>query len=181
LDLVGRPPSVVNSHQHVALFPPVGLVLRGVLAGCQPRPYFRHVCEPWHMLLRVRGARLKRAVLGTLGRVGAVLQERAGFPGQQWLAGITDPPWVRDPQFFVRWLARVPGRAVELACHPGHHDATLIGRDCGPDDGLLQRRVDEYALLSRTDFLDACARAGFTLTSPSEMIARWAQGRRHAA
>ena len=180
-ELTGAPPGLVNSHQHVALFPPVGRVLRAVLAGCRPRPYLRRVREPWGMLARVPGARLKRAVLNCLGRLEAHRQGRAGLPGQEWLAGLPDPPWGRDPAYFVRWLTRIPGRDVELACHPGYHDPTLIGRDCGPDDGLLPRRDDELDLLRRPSFPAACRDAGFTLGSPSEWLARRSEGVRHAA
>jgi predicted glycoside hydrolase/deacetylase ChbG (UPF0249 family) len=181
LDLVGRPPVVVNSHQHTALFPPVGRVLRDVLARRRPVPYLRRVREPWRMLLRIPGARVKRTVLTVLGRVQARRQEGMGLPGNDWLAGITDPPWVRDDRFFVRWLERVPGREVELACHPGYWDPTLIGRDCREDDGLLQRRVDELRLLHQPSFLEACRRAGFTRVAPSELLARRAGGHSHAA
>src|SRR5205085_8683182 len=68
LDLVGTPPPVVNAHHHVQVFPPVGAVLRRVLAGQAPLPYLRRVQEPWSMIGRVPGARPKRAVLTLLGR-----------------------------------------------------------------------------------------------------------------
>ena len=48
-------------------------------------------------------------VLTLLGRYESWRQEVDGFPGNDWLAGITDPPWVKAPDFFVRWLTRVPG------------------------------------------------------------------------
>jgi predicted glycoside hydrolase/deacetylase ChbG (UPF0249 family) len=181
LELVGRPPSLVNSHQHTSLFPPVGRILRSVLAGCRPLPYFRCVREPWAMLARIPGARIKRTVLSCLGRIDAWQQTRAGFPGQQWLAGITDPPCVADPQFFVRWLSRIPGRDVELACHPGYRDPTLIGRDCEANDGKAQRRVDEFHLLQQPSFLAACRQAGFTLVSPTELLANRSREVRHVA
>jgi len=168
--LVGRPPLLVNSHQHVALFGPVGKALLRVLSEQRPRPYLRRVREPWRMLLRAPGARVKRAVLNWQGRRLARAQDRAGLPGADWLAGITDPACVTDPAFFARWLARVPGRAVELACHPGYHDRTLIGRDCAGDDEYLQRRVDELRLLRLPSFGEACARAGFALRPPSSLL-----------
>jgi predicted glycoside hydrolase/deacetylase ChbG (UPF0249 family) len=178
---IGRPPTLVNSHQHVALFQPVGDVLLNLLARREPLPYVRCVREPWSMLASIPGARIKRTVLTLLGRRLARRQERAGFPGNDWLAGITDPRWVADPAFFTRWLTRVPGEVVELACHPGHPDSTLIGRDGTPENGLLQRRLDEMHLLNQQTFGEACRRAGFTLVSAAEWIAR--RGRRisHAA
>src|SRR5260370_32817894 len=42
-DLVGRPPSVVNSHQHVQLFHPVGELLRQILSEEYPLPYLRRI------------------------------------------------------------------------------------------------------------------------------------------
>jgi predicted glycoside hydrolase/deacetylase ChbG (UPF0249 family) len=180
LGLVGRPPVVVNSHQHVSLFPPVGACLRRVLSSATPVPYLRRVREPWGLLARVPGARAKRAGLSLLGRLEARRQRRAGFPGADWLIGITDPPCVADPDFFARWLALAPGREVELICHPGHHDATLIGRDGTASDGLLKRRVDELALLSQPRFREAVAAAGLALVGPSELLARRREGR-HAA
>ena len=86
------------------------------------------------------------------------------------MAGVTDPPWVRDPRFHRRWFARVPGRVVELVCHPGFVYQTLLGRDCVPGDGLMQWRVDELTLLDRPDFAAAAAAAGFALRSPSQWL-----------
>ncbi|HEY7424331.1 MAG TPA: ChbG/HpnK family deacetylase [Gemmataceae bacterium] len=182
LELVGRPPAVVNSHQHIALFHPVGAILRKVLKERgAPLPYLRRIQEPWSMLLRIPGARKKRTFLTLLGRMEARHQVQDGFPGNDCLAGITDPSWVHDPEFFARWLAQVPGRTVELACHPGHRDPTLIGRDCTEDDGLVQRRVDELRLLQQPNFREAWRRAGFTPVTPSELLARRAGRLAHAA
>jgi predicted glycoside hydrolase/deacetylase ChbG (UPF0249 family) len=169
VEMVGRPPSVVNSHQHVALFPPVGGLLRRLLERARPRPYVRRLGEPTWMMARIHGARLKRAVLSGLGRCQAGAWRRAAFPGADWLIGVTDPKWVQDPAFFTRWLARTPGRVVELACHPGRPDATLDGRD---GDGLQQRREDEHRLLADPSFDEACRQAGFRRVAPSA----WAGG-----
>jgi predicted glycoside hydrolase/deacetylase ChbG (UPF0249 family) len=181
VELVGHAPTVVNAHQHTMLFPPVGAILRRVLKRCATPPYVRRVREPWAMLRAIPGARVKRTVLTLLGRYESWRQEVAGYPGNDWLAGITDPRWVRDPDFFVRWLTRVPGRVVELACHPGHPDPTLLGRDCHEGDGLLQRRVDELHLLNQPSFPAACRRAGFMLVPPSALLAQRPRGLRHAA
>lgn len=181
VDLVGYPPSVVNSHQHVALFAPVGKILLNMLARQRPLPYVRRVQEPWPLLARIRGALLKRTLLTALGRLQARPQKRVGFPAADWLIGITDPPWIQDKAFFVRWIERVPGRCVELMCHPGYPDETLIGRDGTAEDGLVQRRVDELALLRQPSFGEACRRAGFTLVAPWGVCVRRARGLYHAA
>jgi predicted glycoside hydrolase/deacetylase ChbG (UPF0249 family) len=181
IELVGHPPTLVNSHQHTAIFPPVGRILLEVLAQAPVKPYMRRVREPWPMLKHIPGARFKRGLLSLLGRHYSQAQERLGFPGHDWLAGITDPHWVKDPEFFARWLSKVPGQVVELACHPGYYDATLIGRDCGADDGLLQRRVDELHLLKQPNFGEAIRAAGFQLVTPSELTARSERGLSNAA
>lgn len=170
VDLVGEPPALVNAHQHIILFPPIGSIILDVMMRRGYFPYIRRVREPWRQLLKVRGARVKRLLLSTLGRRQSRLQATRGFPGNDWLAGVTDPPWVRDPLFHRRWFACVPGRAVELVCHPGFEDQTLIGRDCVLGDGLMQWRVDELTLLDRPDFLDAAASAGFRILSPTQWL-----------
>jgi predicted glycoside hydrolase/deacetylase ChbG (UPF0249 family) len=182
LGLIGRPPTVVNSHQHVSLFHPVGAILRKVLRDRgSPLPYVRRVREPWSMLTRIAGARAKRTLLTLLGRLEARHQVYEGFPGNDWLAGITNPLWVTDPEFFTRWLSQVPGRIVELACHPGHYDPTLFGRDCTEKDGLARRRVDELRLLQQPAFLESCRRAGFRRVTPSELSAHPTERVAHAA
>lgn len=181
LELVGRPPRVINSHQHTALFPPVGDILLEVLKSQRPVPYVRRVQEPSAMLARIPGARLKRGLLAWLGTRLARRQVRAGFPGNDVLAGTTDPPFVRDERFFCRWLRAVPGRVVELACHPGHFDTTLIGRDCTATDGLLQRRVDELHLLLQSSFSEAIREGGLIPVAPSQFLDHGRRGQKHAA
>lgn len=169
VELAGAPPAVVNSHQHVSLFPPVAAALLEVLRRRPRRPFVRRIREPLVTLRRVHGARLKRTVLSVLGRRQSKALAREGFPGCDWLAGITDPPYVADPYFLTRWLAAVPGATVELACHPGYHDPSLIGRDSDNDDQWLKRRVDELALYRAGDLPAACRLAGFRLASPAEL------------
>jgi chitin disaccharide deacetylase len=168
-DLVGSPPGLVNAHHHVQVFPPVGAILENLLAVQRPLPYFRRVREPWRLLATVPGARGKRTFLSLLGRRAAQRLARAGFPGADWHAGITNPPCVADPDFFTRWLRKTPGRVVELCCHPGYFDATLVGRDCTVEDGQQRRRVREQELLRQPNFLEACRGAGFILTAASDL------------
>jgi len=165
IDLTGAPPALVNAHQHVAVFPPVGVLLERVL-GRGPSVYVRRVREPWPALAAVPGARFKRAVLNVYGRHQARRLDQCGFAGNDWLAGITDPPLVFDPSYLTRWLAALSGQVVELACHPGHHDRTLLGRDCATDV-WLRRRTEELRRLREPAFLDAVRAAGFRLTVPS--------------
>jgi predicted glycoside hydrolase/deacetylase ChbG (UPF0249 family) len=180
-DLVGGPPPCVNGHQHIHVFPPMAGILARLLGEQQPPPYVRRVRETWRVLARVPGARLKRAVLSTLGRRAAPLFDRAGTPGNDWLAGVTDPACVTDPAYFPRWLGQITGRVVELACHPGYWDETLIGRDCTAGDGKAQRRVDELHRMSQPDFPAACRGAGFTLAAPADLLAAGAGPARAAS
>jgi predicted glycoside hydrolase/deacetylase ChbG (UPF0249 family) len=181
LDLVGRPPTSMNGHKHVQIVPPVGEVLLDILGRQRPLPYVRRLVEPLPLLAAIPGARCKRAYLATLGRRHARRQCRGGFPSNDYLAGVTDPRWVTDPHFFVRWLKRAPGRVVELMCHPGHRDETLLGRDCAANDGQLQRRRDELVLLQHPSFREACRQARFALVAPSELTSLPRKERSHAA
>jgi len=181
IDLVGHTPTVVNSHHHVQVFPIVGKVLLDLLNRHWPIPYVRCIREPWSLLARVPGAHGKRAFLSLLGRANARRQMRMGFPGNDWLAGVTDPPCVADPDFLTRWLTQVPGEVVELTCHPGYLDETLVGRDCTPDDGQLQRRVHELNLLRHESFATVWQNAGFTLVSPAGLLDQQVFGDAHAA
>jgi predicted glycoside hydrolase/deacetylase ChbG (UPF0249 family) len=168
-ELLGHPPAVVNFHHHLQVFPAIGRVLREILAGQTVLPYLRRVRETWPMIAVIPGARAKRLFLSTLGRQEYRRQKRAGFPGNEWLAGVTNPALVSDPAFLARWLRQIPGQVVELTCHPGYEDATLVGRDCTANDGQVQRRVSELRLLQSNSFLEECERAGFRLVSPTEL------------
>ncbi|OWK43699.1 carbohydrate deacetylase [Fimbriiglobus ruber] len=161
IDLVGYPPANVNAHHHVHIFGLVGDALRAVLDDVTPRPFVRRVTEPVRTLFGVRGARVKRVVLSRVGKQAAAAQHTAGLPGTDWLIGITDPPFVRDPDFFVNWLRRAPGRFIELTCHPGHLDETIDGRDGSLTDGQLHRRERELELLGHPRFAAAVRQAGF--------------------
>jgi hypothetical protein len=112
---------------------------------------------------------VKRVVLSLLGGLNARAQQRRGLPGNDWLAGVTDPSATADPEYLTRWLTSIPGKVVELTCHPGYHDPTLLGRDATPTDGLLERRVRELELLSQPTFREACGRAGFVLRAPRDL------------
>jgi predicted glycoside hydrolase/deacetylase ChbG (UPF0249 family) len=180
-DLVGHAPSLLNGHKHIHVFPMVSRALTEVLERWQIRPYVRRVVEPWRCIKMIRGARVKRLFLSTLGHAAAKRQDRAGFLGNEYLAGITDPRWIEDPRFYSRWLQCVPGRIVELAVHPGHLDEALVDRDCSRTDGQLERRVNELRLLSQPSFLEACTRAGFALCQASRIGMGEREGLRHSA
>src|SRR5581483_2705610 len=168
-DLVGGPPPLINAHQHVNLFAPVGYILLDLLQRRRLTPYLRRVREPWTTLRKIPGARGKRAFLSSLGRPLARKQNQLGFPGNDWLAGISNPAQAQHAGFFGRWLRHTPGKVVELMCHPGEYDTTLLGRDGTAHDGLVQRRVDELKLLREPSFIENARAAGFHLVSTTEL------------
>src|SRR5262249_34748789 len=179
--LMSHPPTTVNSHHHVQVFSPIGRILLDVLSKYHPRPYVRRVIEPWSMLAAVPGARVKRSLLSLLGKRNAKMQILQGLPGNDCLAGVTDPPCLKETAFLTRWLSRVPGQVLELTCHPGHHDETLLGRDATEADGQLQRRVDEFGLLSAPSFREACRRLQFRRIAPRDLLDASRAGAAHAA
>lgn len=168
-ELVGALPRLVNSHQHVAAFGPVGAALLEVLDQKKARPFIRRIGEPAATLWRVPGARCKRLILSWHGRSLARLCRERGYPGCDVMIGITNPSNVFDDSYFARWLDTTPGERVELMCHPGHEDATLIGRDCPAGIGI-QRRVREMELMQRPDFLASLRLAGFRVATIDDFV-----------
>ncbi len=164
LEMVGHLPNNVNAHHHVHVFGPVRRSLNRILDGQSPAPFVRRVIESRSTLLQVPGGRLKRVFLSRFGQHGP-----NGLPGNDELIGITDPPRVGDPNFFLRWLSRSRGSAVELTCHPGHFDRALVGRDGTLEDGQLHRRVREYERLSDPLFLETVRTRGFVPVSAEEL------------
>ena len=162
VELTGQAPVNVNAHHHVHIFEPVRAALATVLAEAGIRPYVRAVSESMRTLGCVPGARLKRTILNRFGRKAAKSQTQSGFGRADAVLGITDPPFVHDHEFFPRWLRQARGRFLELTCHPGHPDDTLVGRDGTWQDGQLHRRVQEWKLLESPAFRAAIERHGFT-------------------
>ncbi len=168
--LVGQPPLNINGHKHIHIFPLVRTALLEVLARQASVPYVRRLREPLRTLWSVRGARIKRLGLSTLGRWSAWRQRSHGLPANDWLIGITDPPWVANPAFFSDWLRTIPGDVVELMVHPGYRDETLLGRDCSEEGGHLECRVDELHLLQQPAFREACRLARFQLVTAAQVL-----------
>jgi predicted glycoside hydrolase/deacetylase ChbG (UPF0249 family) len=169
--VVGSWPTLVNSHQHVSLFEPVGRALLRVLSEFPIRPYVRRVMEPWASLFLLPGARLKRSYLAMLGRIQSRKLNKGGYPGAPWMIGLTDPHCLQEDSFFSRWLAYAHGETVELMCHPGHSDPTLVGRDSPPGDLRLFRRLAEFRLLGDPSFDLACKERGFERIRPGQLMA----------
>jgi chitin disaccharide deacetylase len=160
LELVGSPPPCVNFHHHLHVFPAIGAALRELFAQRNIQPFLRRVVEPRQTLSSITGARMKRLILTRFGARAAAAQQAAGLPGNDQLLGITDPAFVHDPEFFVRWLRRIRGEFVELTCHPGYYDESILGRDATRSDGQLERRAKELELLREPALLAELRRLG---------------------
>lgn len=170
VDLMGTMPLNVNGHHHVHIFGPVRRALMQLMRDQSPRPYWRRVQEPWRTLWSVPGIRIKRWLMSHIGIGATHEQAEAGYPGAEWLLGITDPPFVKASDFFIRWLAAAPGDVVELMCHPGHDDVTLLGRDATPTNGQRERRVHEWYRLQCPGFQQAVREFGFQLIRAGDML-----------
>lgn len=181
VDLLGTVPLNVNGHHHVHIFGPVRQVLMELMEHQYPKPFLRRVMEPWRTLFKVPGIRLKRLLMSMMGAQSAREQEAAGYPGAEWLLGITDPPFVESLDFFPRWLHASQGEVVELMCHPGHDDVTLLGRDATPTNGQRERRVHEWYRLWSHSFREAVEENGFVQTRAGELTAVNLQIARRAA
>jgi predicted glycoside hydrolase/deacetylase ChbG (UPF0249 family) len=169
VELVGRPPTLINAHQHVAVFGPVGDALLETLRDVWPRPFLRRIREPVGSLARAGGARLKRAVLSALGRRHARRAAALGFPGCDWLAGVADPADLRGGGLWARRLRQIRAGSAELMCHPGRHDPTLVGRDADADDEWLARRVWEREWLTRPGMVAEWRALGFEPVPPDRL------------
>lgn len=169
IELVGAPPPLVNSHHHVALFEPVGSVLLQLLGRQMPRPYLRRVQEHPYGLFHRPEARLKRLMLSWLGHRLAARSARDGFPGADSLAGIHGGNQPFGGALFVRSLACARGRRVELLCHPGYYDVTLLERDERATAAQLAHREEELRWLRSDSFATACDNLGLERIPPSSL------------
>jgi predicted glycoside hydrolase/deacetylase ChbG (UPF0249 family) len=166
VDLVGEPPAIVNSHHHVAVFPPLGDVLLQILRKQKPLPYVRRVREDWQSLL-APGSLWKRIMLTAFGTLLARRCESEGFPGCECLIGINNGRDPMRPSFFAERLASAGAESIELMCHPGYRDESLNGRDGNPSEIELASREAELRSLRRGDSLECLADLGYDFQGPS--------------
>lgn len=170
VQLTQQLPVNINGHHHIHIFPVVARPLAYLVSEHRFTPFVRRVVEPWRTWVRVPGARVKRALLNRVGRWAARRQTEWGWPGTAWTVGVTDPPYVHDEQFFTRWIAHATGASVELTCHPGYLDVSLVGRDGTLSDGQLHRRQAEFDRLSDPQLLDRIKAAEWTLAMAQDLV-----------
>lgn len=170
LELTGHPPQLVNSHQHVSLFAPCANALLMVLEQFGDAPYVRRVQESLRTLTFIRNSWLKRVLLTCFGKRNTSRLRTKHYPGCELLIGITDPEHVQNPHFWEQWFRHVGNhRTVEICCHPGYYDNSLLGRDVDkPID--LDRRPSESLLLKSPHFREIYLQAGFQLVRPSAIL-----------
>ena len=178
--IVGEWPILINSHQHCSLFEPVNSALARILQEFPVKPWVRRVREPLSSYWNIPGGRLKRVWLGWLGRRQGKQLDAMALPGPLWMLGLTNPNCLEDEDFFVRWIQSAKGDRVELMCHPGLEDTTLIGRDSPVNDPRLARRLAENRLLRGDSFPKAVADAGFVLSRPYFLLGD-GEGQKNAA
>lgn len=179
-DLVGRPPDVVNSHQHVAIFNGPSQALLSVLKQSGHRPFVRRVSESFRSVWACRNARVKRSVLSIFGARQATKLRRAGYPGCESLAGIANHNAGINAAFYRQRLAAMPRGSVELMVHPGFRDETLLDRDCHLGDGGLKRRIAEWKALASHEWGEFLNEHASRIVRPSGQTAT-KRGAEHAA
>jgi predicted glycoside hydrolase/deacetylase ChbG (UPF0249 family) len=164
VDLVGTAPKLVNSHQHVSLLPPCDVALLDVFAAENCRPYLRRIVERPRSLANMSGERLKRTFLSLMGHRAARRASARNLPGCDWLVGISNRPHL---DFLSNCLSRLGDTgSVEIYCHPGYRDDSLIGRD--GDAASCHRRPHELAFLRSPVFDDAIQKSGMRPIRPSQ-------------
>lgn len=171
-DLVGANPVFVNSHQHVGIFPGISEIFLEILGSLGYRPWVRRVVESSETRRNIRSAATKRWFLCRYGERQSRFLDRNGYPGAQHLIGLANPGDLKSSRFFERWLESCDGSLIELMCHPGHRDDSLIGRDITRAGSALMRRVWEYQALSSGQFLKVVSDQGFEMARPSDFIGR---------
>jgi len=102
----------------------------------------------------VAGNRGKRACLALFGRRAVRYADARGLTGCDWLVGISNQR--RDSGNWLSHLGKCG--SVEIYCHPGYRDESLVGRDCNANE--LDRRSHELHLLRTPRFHDAIRRSG---------------------
>lgn len=168
--LTGAFPLIVNTHQHIAIFNPVGEKLNLLFANNNIKPWVRRVREETRSLFKIRGARMKRVFLSLFGHRNAMGLDRMAFPGPKTLAGICDPAQTSSEIFYSRRLNGIKSDFAEWMCHPGFYDETLIGRDGSVKSASIHMRPRELEFLASGTFTHLANQSGFKIISSSEII-----------
>jgi predicted glycoside hydrolase/deacetylase ChbG (UPF0249 family) len=155
-DMFGHPPSHVDGHQHVQLFPQVREAFVAAVKEHAPNAWVRQGGRGALRPGRFRDAKaLMLEVLSKGFRESAV---RAGLRFNPAFAGAYH--FSKKPDFaklFERFLLRLPDGGL-IMCHPGFVDATLVALD-----PLTDQRRNEYDWLMSDNFPKLLAAQNVTL------------------
>lgn len=155
-DMLGQPPSHVDGHQHVALFPQVREAFVAAVKQHAPNAWVRQCGRGGPRPGRFRDA--KALMLDVLSKGFRESATRAGLRFNPAFAGAYN--FSKKPDFaklFERFLARLPDGGL-IMCHPGFVDATLVALD-----PLTDQRRKEYDWLMSDNFPKLLAAQNVTL------------------
>jgi predicted glycoside hydrolase/deacetylase ChbG (UPF0249 family) len=169
-EMTGVNPVLVNTHQHVGILAPFANILVQILESLPVKPWVRRVVESQKTINMISGARLKRWFLCSYGKVQAKALDYNKFPGAKTMIGLTDPYCLKNVRFFDECLQSGCGDIVELMCHPGYVDTSLIGRDVTEYGDGLTRRQWELGILGNPQFLNDAAACNYQIVRPSSCM-----------
>lgn len=152
-DVVGRPPSHLDSHQHVHQLPGVRRAVLAFLDGLPAgeRPYVRTCVERRRTILRRNVNNLRALAFARAGaRLARGLRER-GVATNDGFSGVYNFAAADYRALFRRFLKDVRDRTIVI-CHPAASD--------GPGDPLVAARRREYAYLASDQMPSDLAAAG---------------------
>lgn len=167
--LTGAFPRIVNTHQHIAVFNPVGQKLNQLLANHNIKPWMRRVYEKAQSIWESPGARIKRLFLSSLGRSNLRDLNVMGYPGPEFLAGLCDPVQTSNEVFYSSRLGSIKSDFSEWMCHPGFYDESLVGRDGDSSSASIRMRPKELEFFADGTFARLAKHAGFEILSPAEV------------
>jgi predicted glycoside hydrolase/deacetylase ChbG (UPF0249 family) len=155
-DMFGHPPSHVDGHQHVALFPQVREAFVAAVKEHAPNAWVRQCGRGGARTGRFRDA--KALMLDVLSKGFRESATRAGLKFNPAFAGAYN--FSKKPDFaklFERFLLRLPDGGL-IMCHPGFVDSTLVALD-----PLTDQRKNEYDWLMSDNFPKLLAAQNVTL------------------
>ena len=162
---MGRPPDLIDGHQHVHVLPGVRDEVLALFAeGLVPATTLLRV--PWEPPVAIwrRGvARARALAIGALS-LGLKTNVRArGLMTNDGFRGVRDfRPEEDYRELFRRFVARAGARPM-IMCHPGHVDAELAR-----PDPVTACRAGEFAYLASDAFVADMAAAGRRLARARE-------------
>jgi len=169
-EMTGLNPILVNTHQHIGILPPYSSILLRVLETLPIRPWMRRVVESHKTKAMMGGARLKRWFLCHYGKMQAKNLDSQRYPGARTMIGLTDPYCLKDEKFFQKCIQSAYGNIVELMCHPGYLDTSLVGRDVTRSGDSLSRRPWELSMLKNSQFKNTVDANNYQIVRPSDCM-----------